>query len=166
MNEIWKPIKGFNYYEISNFGRVRSHRFNKTLILKNGKDGGGYPMIWIYKSKKPHPKLIHRLMCESFFGKCPKGKTVGHLDGDKENNNILNLKYVTPKENASHKKLHKTQQVGEDVHFSKLTKSNVLSIRKAIKNNPRISRNMLASKFGVSRSQIWYISSRKSWSWL
>lgn len=107
---MWKAVTGYEcFYEVSTHGRVRSlERFDnnnhlvKERILKQRKTNTGYLQITLYKNGKLQRYLVHRLVAETFLGKCPKGYQVNHIDENKTNNRIDNLEYVTPKENTNY----------------------------------------------------------------
>ena len=116
--EIWKPIKGYEgYYEISNKGRVKTvmrkvynpgvlgdgcyrtvpEKIRKPNIMK------GYHCVALIKDKHTKVYRIHRLVIEHFVGQAPSEEyQVNHIDGDKSNNCVENLEWVTPKENTHH----------------------------------------------------------------
>lgn len=105
--EIWKDIKGYEgKYEISNFGRVKSHlkigtpTYYKTPILSTP----GYYTVCLSKDGKVSYSVgIHRLVAEAFVENTDKTKTeVNHKDGNKLNNYYENLEWVTRKENNEH----------------------------------------------------------------
>lgn len=101
INEIWKPIKGFEgFYDVSNFGRVRS-LYRKEKILKSAKDKDGYLIVGLYKNGKGKTYMVHRLVWEAFRGSIPKGMQVNHINENKTDNRLENLELVTPKENCN-----------------------------------------------------------------
>lgn len=106
-NEIWKDIKGFEgIYKISNYGRVKSlKRFKKRKedkILSPQIGKRGYYTISLWNNQKGTTKTIHRLIAEHFIKNNKNKREVNHKDGNKLNNNISNLEWVTPKENSVH----------------------------------------------------------------
>lgn len=108
MEEIWKKIKDYPDYEISNKGRIRSvsrviqrngHSCNirgKVLAATNRK--GWYKSIALSNSEGKRTQKIHRLVYESFVGSIEKGYEIHHIDGDKQNNIFTNLKMVSTSE--------------------------------------------------------------------
>ena len=116
MKEIWKDIEGYEgLYQVSNTGFVRTH-INKTTftalhgkrkwkqrILKGrGKNKVGY-RVSLWKEGKVKDYKISRLVTLAFL-KNPKNKklTVNHIDGNKYNNNIKNLEWLTLTDNIRH----------------------------------------------------------------
>jgi hypothetical protein len=112
--EVWKPIPGFDIYEASSLGRVRSvDRINqqwnryamcqthvKGKVLKSRMDRG-YLVIGLKKGNGSHVfTSVHRLVALAFIGPCPDKYTVDHLNEDKCDNRPENLEYVTRGENT------------------------------------------------------------------
>lgn len=101
--EKWEEIKDFSNYEISNKGNIR--RKDTKQLLKQQTSIHGYKNILLWKDGKPKNCRIHRLVLESFkpIDNC-KSLQVNHIDTNRENNNLNNLEWVTPKENCNKKK--------------------------------------------------------------
>ena len=99
--EIWKPIKGFDDYYISSFGRVYSEK-QKKRFLKPHKTGGGYMMVGLYTNNKAYPKLVHRLVAETFIPNPKNYPQVNHKDENKTNNSADNLEWCTSKYNNNY----------------------------------------------------------------
>jgi parvulin-like peptidyl-prolyl isomerase len=93
-------------YRISPTGDVISLKKNKISKLKNTITKNGYVSIKL--SKKGQGKqtfeLIHRLVYLTFIGEIPQGLEIDHIDRDKLNNNISNLRIATRSENMQNKK--------------------------------------------------------------
>ena len=118
MNEIWKDIKGFeNLYQVSNFGRVKSlprKGQRRELVLKPTPDTKGYERVKLTKDSKGYTKKVHRLVAETFIPN-PKNKpTVDHIDGNKRNNNVSNLRWFTYKEQVNDNILTKNKMAEEN----------------------------------------------------
>lgn len=112
-NEVWKPIKTFDHYEVSNKGNVRSvdriitykdgRKYEyEGVVLKQGHDPRGYPQVSLKREANGYTMRVHRLVAETFVSK-PKSEErleVNHIDGDKTNNLVENLEWVTSSENT------------------------------------------------------------------
>lgn len=96
--ENWRPIKGFENYSVSTWGRVKNNKTGDLLLQE--KHYKGYMRVDLYngEGKKRHMK-VHRLVAEAFIPN-PEGKPqVNHIDGNNRNNSISNLEWVTDQEN-------------------------------------------------------------------
>lgn len=109
--EIWHSIdiQPFDeIYEVSNFGRVRSHHNNRWSKIKDYKilklqiNGPGYPYIILHKDKQLKMVRIHRLVAEYFVPNPDNKPIVNHIDANKTNNYYKNLEWVTDQENRDH----------------------------------------------------------------
>lgn len=105
--EIWKTINGFNgYYQISNAGRVRSvdriinGRKLNSKILSPFITKTGYMQVTLHADNQEKKKYVHRLMMETF---CPvdnmENLDIDHIDRNKTNNILENLRWATHKDN-------------------------------------------------------------------
>lgn len=103
MQEQWRIIKEASNYEISNTGKVRNRI--SLRILKGRKTKGGYLQVSlkIDETQKFLNRYIHRLVAQYWIDNIENKKEVNHKDGNKENNNIENLEWVTPSENQKHR---------------------------------------------------------------
>lgn len=100
--ETFKPIKGFEgLYEISDYGCVRSRHGGKVRYLKCKKSKHGYIEVPLSKNGKKNFFYVHRLVYTAFNGPIPEGMQIDHIDGNKENNALSNLRVVTPRENVN-----------------------------------------------------------------
>lgn len=98
-NEVWKKIKGFERYEVSNLGRVRSRTKGKPLVMKQLTHYKGYKYIYIWNHKKCK-FFVHRLVAITFIINPDNKPIVNHIDENKANNHILNLEWMTDGENT------------------------------------------------------------------
>jgi hypothetical protein len=98
------PISGLEGFEVSSEGFVRNPR--TETIMTPSDNGKGYQQVCLFlgRSNKPRTKTVgvHRAVAVAFLGPRPEGSHVNHKDGDKRNNSVENLEYVTPKENVRH----------------------------------------------------------------
>lgn len=103
MEEQWKIIDFANNYEVSNTGFIR----NKTTkyILKGRETFNGYLQVSlkIDEKNKFMNKYVHRLVAQFWLENINNKEEVNHIDGNKKNNNIANLEWVTAKENSNHR---------------------------------------------------------------
>lgn len=97
--EEWKTIGGYERYEVSNLGTVR--RGNKILhgaILKTG-----YINYGLWKENTFCWRTGHSLVAEAFIGERPEGFVIDHIDNNKQNNCLDNLRYITYSQNIIRK---------------------------------------------------------------
>ena len=103
MIEEWKDIKGYEgFYQISNFGRVKSLYFNREKILKLSLSKG-YLQVTLHLHGEVETKSIHRLVMEAFNPiDGMNNYDVNHKDENKINNRIDNLEWMNHKDNCNY----------------------------------------------------------------
>ncbi len=103
-DEEWRDIPGYEgRYTVSNRGRVKSHLQRKSGRLLPGYDEQGYRVVSLSDSYNKSKYVgIHRLVALAFIPNPENKPSVNHIDGVKDNNDISNLEWVTPKENTRH----------------------------------------------------------------
>lgn len=114
MEEVWSKIVGFENYEVSNMGRVRSLHYNKERYLKQQICRLGYTRVRIYGSPQNWTDFtVHRLVALHFIPNPEMLTEVDHIDRDKTNNCVSNLRWSTRSENTNNTPARKNNKLGE-----------------------------------------------------
>jgi hypothetical protein len=101
--EEWRPIQGTKgFIEVSNEGRVRSLLRGEPRILKTQTDNKGYHRIRVTIERDKRSYKVHREVAKAFIPNPERLPQVNHRDGNKDNNSVNNLEWVTNQENAIH----------------------------------------------------------------
>jgi len=103
--EIWKIHPEFTAYEVSTLGEVRNASTQKVLSHREDKDGYDSVHLRIGINRE-HGKymLIHRMVADTFMEPVEGKPYVDHIDRDRKNNRLDNLRFVSAKENAANRK--------------------------------------------------------------
>lgn len=91
-----------NKYSVSNTGEVTSYKYNSPRILKQLKHTGGYLQVCLRVNNVTYNRYVHRLVACTYIPNPNNLPQVNHKDGNKTNNNVTNLEWVTAKENLTH----------------------------------------------------------------
>jgi hypothetical protein len=166
VTERWQMISGSEgLYSVSTKGRIRSHFKETPRILKPNYDTKGYQQLAMSLPGGRRKQMkVHRAVALTFLGPRPPGAQINHISGNKRDNSVMNLEYVTCCQNVRHAwamGLRRAEQVqGEHHGMSKLTDDNVREIRLLgdSKSLTEISRD-----FGVTKQCISLILKRKTW---
>lgn len=149
--EVWKDIKGYEgYYQVSDLGRVKRvegfknyrHSFRpcKENIAVPQDNGKGYLRVKLTLKNKSKYIMVHRLVAEAFISNPENKRCVNHKDGNKKNNNLSNLDWMTHSENRLHametglvnvEKLRKTSSKIEKITIHNIKGWN----KRKVKNN-------------------------------
>ena len=129
MPEMWKDIRAYeNRYQASTLGNIKSLE-RKVLhingvvttvrkkILKEFTNHKGYCLIALYINNKHHTCTVHRLIIGTFKGESEL--EVNHINGIKTDNRLINLEYVTYRENINHRELMINGKKKYGVYFHK-----------------------------------------------
>lgn len=171
ISEVWKEYHEADWVEkdkflISNYGRIKSLKKSKKGTLIKGGNLNGYLAInATRKNGKRISRYVHKIVAELFLEPIEGKRYVLHLDYQKTNNHISNLRYANEKERAEHHK--NNPNIQKDLlnpSYSKLSYSDVLYLKKKLLDPKRKTRiKLLAKQFGVSEMQLWRIKSGENW---
>jgi hypothetical protein len=101
--EIWKTIYGYEDYQVSSLGNVKSLKWGKERILKGALGSYGYYEVNLLKDKKQKSFRIHKLVAMAFLGHTPDGTNkivVDHINNVRTDNRLENLQLITNRENC------------------------------------------------------------------
>ena len=111
--EIWKDVIGFEgLYEVSTLGRVKSTRYNKEVILKNGTSREYFNVTLQVKGHKKTFK-VHQLVAMTFLNHKPnrtQDLVIDHINDNPLDNRLENLQVVTSRENVWKKQIKKSSK--------------------------------------------------------
>lgn len=175
MREIWLPVAGYgNAYSVSNLGRVmRTSPRNVPRLLTKSRakpfvpsecrafiNRDGYPQVRIGPAGGQTTVCVHRLVARAFLPNPQNLRDVNHKDGDKENNRLDNLEWVTHQSNMRHAVDRGLQPVARGVAHAraKLTDADI----RAIRADPRIGR-LIGADYGVAQTTVSLIKLRRAW---
>jgi len=164
--EEWLDVTGYEQlFSISSNGQLFSKRTGR--ILKQVKHTNGYMHIATkIGGRKGVNKCfkVHRLVAEAFLVNLKGKPQVNHLDGDKTNNNKMNLEWVTPSENQLHAYRTGLNKPTDMRKHRKLNPADVKEIRSRCVKNCRVNGvRALAREFGVGRDCITRVVERKTY---
>lgn len=134
MKEIWKKIREYNDYYVSNLGRVKSFKKNKEKILKPGLSLSGYLQVILCQDDIKKCCLVHRLVANEFLVNKNNLKEINHIDENKKNNCVDNLEWCDHKYNMNYGTIKTKQEVAKNKKVAKYDKKgNLLQVYKSIK---------------------------------
>ena len=124
MQEVWKDVKGFKgVYQISNLGRLKSFKKDaKGKILSNINKKGDYFSVILRKGDRVKSTRIHRLVAEAFIPNPDNLTQVHHKDGNKQNNCVENLEWISAKEHSLITKQQNPNVINGLVNYNKFIK--------------------------------------------
>jgi hypothetical protein len=171
--ERWLSVIGYEgVYEVSNWGKVRriapwfdgrKTQPKEDIVGKITKSG--YRRVSLQYNGKPKEFAVHRLVAAAFIGPLPSSvHQVNHKNGERSDNRLENLEYLTPSENQLHacRVLHRPSRPGSKHPLAKLKEIDVIEMR-ALHSDGWTGKD-IAAKFGVSAGSVCWILKRKTWS--
>lgn len=174
MKEIWKAIPNYNgIYEASNLGRIRSvdrKRYDKNGLLKKyygriieqTEMNAGYLTVGLSIDGVVKTLLTHRLIASTFINNPENFAEVNHIDGNKQNNVVSNLEWMSRNRNIRHAIQNGLiQGLGSQNPSAKLSDDDVISILELSRLN--IHPKEVANALNIKTSTISDITSRRTW---
>jgi hypothetical protein len=175
--EVWKelPIKYKaslrKKYAVSNHGRVVSYLEDiKDGTVLNGSTVEGYTVINVKPNDTFQSLYLHREIAKLFLPRPGRRyKYVIHLDHDKKNNHVRNLRWATKEEMEAHQQhspakiAYKEKQRNRSSGL-KLNTAKVRSIKRLLKKPGNRTMKQIAEKYGISEMQLYRIKKGENWS--
>ena len=140
-------------YEITKDGKVFNKKWGR--YVKPQPNGTGYLRVHI----AGRMYFVHRLVAMTYIPNPNNLPQVNHKDGNKQNNCVENLEWVSNHDNSLHALHNGWMRIEEKHQFAKLTREQVLYI----KNHPEMSKHELAIMFNISVATIRDIRSGRTW---
>lgn len=162
--EIWKPVVGFeNEYEVSNHGRIKTLKWRKPFkIMRLRISKRGYYYVNLSRNDRKKSYNVHQLVAMAFIGVPPVKHEVCHIDGNRLNSNLANLRYGTRHDNVMDSIRHGTFAGGrirdKPWKYTPLTQEKVIAI---FHSNERPS--ILARRYNIHHTHISKIKQGKNW---
>ena len=156
--EAWSEIPELEY-SVSDEGRIASRRNGGWKILKPWRNSEGYTFIHLTHKPPRKQVRVHLLVAQAFLPDRPTPRhEINHKDGDKTNNRADNLEWVTHSENVRHIMSLRGRR---PLTGAQATESDIRDIRKM--RSEGTPRNVIATMFGMSPSNVTMIARRKTW---
>jgi hypothetical protein len=162
-----RPIPGHPGYFATEQGQIISRKYRIPHVVRPEVSSHGYERVEFWNDNKRRRQMVHRLVLFAFHGPPPPGYICRHLDGDRRNNAISNLRWGTHSENNQDAVRHGTAvglREGEIHPAAKLTNVQVLQIADRLRRGEMPSR--IAVDFGVTPQGIRSIRAGRSWGYL
>ena len=155
--EDWLPIEGYPGYEVSSNGRIKSYRrYPEGRILKP-RLTKGYPCVSLCVDGVVTSHQVHILVLETFVGPRPLNHETAHLDSNRANPKVNNLKWVTSSENK-----YMNSRVFKNTKVMKITLEDAREIRELYTNGGFTQRE-LCRKYGLTQGHISNIINGREW---
>lgn len=170
-NEVWKPIvfddkiSEKEVFKISNYGRVLNLKGEKPFLSKEYYCNG-YRALNIKQkvSNKFTSRYVHKLVAQHFLEQ-NDGVYVIHINYDKKDNHVKNLRWATKREKEIHQFTNPEYlNAPKRIPFSKLTETRVMLLKRKLHDpNRRTRLKILARQFGISEMQLHRIKTGENW---
>lgn len=104
----WREIPSFPNYEASNTGLIRRAKNGEVLKQRDIDMNRPYQIVSLFYNKKKYTKKVSRLIWEA-FNDCACGMTIDHIDQNKTNNNLSNLRCISIADNHKNRTIYKSR---------------------------------------------------------
>jgi len=165
----YRKIPEHDGYAVSRDGQLISCRvtgpgagLGKWRRLLGSTNNDGYRQVSPCVSGVPAKKTVHALVLLTWVGPRPDGMECRHLNGNRIDNRVENLRWGSRAENLQDRETHGTVAVGESNGLAKLTESEVRVIRDLIRVKVAIAE--IARLYGVGTTTVWNIAHGRTWS--
>lgn len=167
--ERWLSVPGYEGYLVSDRGRVRTEdrmilgrdgrtELHRGRVLKSQVMRNGYHEVYLCDGKSRKHRTVHSLVAQVFLGEKPKGYDVMHINGDRSDNRVENLRYGSRSEN-----LRSTYRYGGKQANGKLSLDDVDDIRRRIDRGESCVE--IAKAFGVDSAAVYHIRNGTTFGW-
>lgn len=175
--EEWKDVEGYEgIYQVSNLGRLKSlerivhskkwDRREPSKILSPPQLKSGYLIASLHKEGKTKSVLLHRLIAKAFIPNPNNLPQVNHKDGNKQNNMIDNLEWVSAQDNIIHAYTNNLMHPahGIKINVGHFVEEDIRNIRRMALTG--MSQRKIAAEYGVHQGSIWLILKGKTYRWV
>ncbi len=117
--EEWTYVDGYDNYMVSDMGRVWNEKYKR--YIKYIFNAHGYGTVQLYKQNIKKVYLVHRLVALTFLDNVEQKKIVDHINNDRTDNRLCNLRYASVQENSRNSAVGKNNTSGfKGVYFDKV----------------------------------------------
>ncbi|MGX1024690.1 NUMOD4 domain-containing protein [Psychroflexus sp. MBR-150] len=172
-DEEWKTIEfdddiaDDEHFKISNYGRIINCKGKEEILVKRSYINGYENLrVKLKRNGKKSGRYVHKLVAQHFLEQ-GDGVYVIHLNYDKTDNHVRNLKWATKEEKENHQfsnPEHKKRPISKKIRNSKLTETQVIRLKRKIHDPNRRTRiKLIAKEFGISDMQLYRIKNGENW---
>lgn len=176
----WRDLPDYaGIYSVSEEGKIFSHprtefvqskrtgghyRYRSGSFIKTQVNKLGYEQVGLYLEGVCSRVLVHRLVAKAFVENPLELPEVNHKDGNKSNNCVSNLEWVSRRQNALHGTRILGKNRGENNLKSKLLEVDVLNIRLDLEKG--LTQTEVAKRYNITNHAIFRIQHGYNWAWL
>lgn len=150
--EEWRQVDNLPY-EVSSEGRVR----RRGRVLRPRVHSNGYLRVCLSVNGEHSDQYIHRLVAKAFLGEPDAGMHADHINGDRADNRLSNLRWLTSDENRSTRHLARGSRNGSSRYSEKLIRSIKSRFGKGVTDR------LIAEEFGVARRFVNAVRNKRIW---